>query len=89
MKTGAQEARSEQVPTRQTPEHGSLETGRNPCGKQGGTDGELGGEPSLDHLVKCASGEAASRQIAIDVAEAERQGLGLLRPTFQLGDPVP
>ncbi len=89
MKARAQEPRGEQVPAGQAPEHGSLEAGRNACGEQGGAAGELGGEPGLDHLVEGAPGEAASRQVTVDIGKAERQGLGLARSTLQPGNLEP
>lgn len=72
MKAGAQETGGEQVPSRQAPEHGSLEAGRDSCGEQGRAAGKLGGKPRLDHLVQSTPGKSASRQMAIDGAEVER-----------------
>jgi len=89
MKAGAQQPRSEQVATGQAPEDGAFEAGRNPSGEQGCASSELGGVTRLDHLMKNASGEATSRQVAIECLEAKGQRLGLLCPTFHPGNLEP
>ena len=60
VQASAQEARSEEIPPGQAPEHRTLEAGRNPGGEERRAAGELGGEPRFDHLVQRAPGEAAS-----------------------------
>ena len=60
-----------------------------PAVKSVAAAGELGGEPRFDHLVQRAAGEAASRQVTIKATNTKRQGLDLVRSTFQPGDPVP
>ncbi len=78
VQTCAQEAGSEQVAARQAPEHRTLEPGRDSCGEQGGAASELRGMARLDHLMKNASGEAASWQVSVERLEAKGQQPGFL-----------
>jgi len=89
MQAGTKQSGGEQVATRQAPEHRSLEAGGDPGGEQGRAAGKLGSRSRLDHLVQSASGEAASRQVAVEGFEAKGQRLGLLRPTVQPGNLEP
>lgn len=89
VQASPKEARREQVPACQAPEHGTLESGGNPCREERRAAGELRGKTGLDHLVQRASREAASRQMIIDGVKTKRERLGLMYSAFQPGNPEP
>jgi len=88
MQSGTHEAGSEQITACQAPEDRPFEAGGDAGREKRCAAGEFGSRPRFDHLVEHASGQAASGQMAIDRAQTEGQGFGLVRP-FQPGNLQP
>lgn len=89
VEAGTQKDRGEQIATRQTSEHKSLEPSGNLRGEERCTAGLFGGKSRLDQLVQRASSKAAAGQMIVNSVQAERKRLGSTGNPFKPGDPEP
>lgn len=95
MQACPREARGEQVPPCQAPEHRPVEASGNACGEQSGAAGELRSHARLDQFMQRAAGQTAAWKMVVNVSDTEGQGLGLAGAAFemsysepQIGKPV-
>lgn len=86
LKPGRRQARSEQVPLLQDPQHRAMTPRQDAGHEQGGRGPELHVAPAAHDLVQGGQGQATPRKGGIQIGQPERENVGRCAAVLQADD---